>query len=102
MPSEIDLRILETMRPAETPERLTPGANGTAGSSFASTLSDAVSALDKTQLDADAQARKVANGEGNLHEMAISLEKADISMRLAMKVRNKVVDAYNEIMRMSV
>ena len=31
-----------------------------------------------------------------------ALEKADISMRLAMRVRNKLVDTYNEIMRMGI
>jgi flagellar hook-basal body complex protein FliE len=34
--------------------------------------------------------------------LSIALEKADIAMRVATKVRNKVVDAYHEIMRMSV
>ena len=54
------------------------------------------------QVDADQQAEKVALGGGNLHEMSLALEKADVSMRLAMKVRNKMIDAYQEIMRMSV
>ena len=35
-------------------------------------------------------------------QAAIALEKADISMRLATKVRNKLVEAYQEVMRMSV
>ena len=54
------------------------------------------------QLAADDQATKVANGGGNLHEMSLALEKADITMRLAVKVRNKLLDAYNEIMKMGV
>jgi flagellar hook-basal body complex protein FliE len=77
-----------------------PGAAN--GDSFAKTLGQAVDQLDQLQVGADTEAKKVAVGQGNLHEMAIALEKADIAMRLAMKVRNKVVDAYNEIMRMSV
>jgi flagellar hook-basal body complex protein FliE len=70
--------------------------------SFAETLGQALQSVDKIQLQADDQAAKVANGGGNLHEMSIALEKADISMRLAVKVRNKILDAYNEIMRMGV
>ena len=58
--------------------------------------------VDQMQVEADAQAEKVALGGGNLHEMSLALEKADVSMRLAMKVRNKMIDAYQEIMRMSV
>jgi flagellar hook-basal body complex protein FliE len=79
-----------------------PDARPAEGETFAETLGQAVNKLDQVQGNADAEARKVAAGQGNLHEMALALEKADIAMRLALKVRNKVVDAYNEIMRMSV
>jgi len=72
------------------------------GAGFASALGDAIQSLDAAQLEADAAARTLANGGGNLHETALALEKADISMRVATKVRNKVIDAYQEIMRMSV
>jgi len=53
-------------------------------------------------MEADHQAAQVAKGAGNLHEMALALEKADVAMRLAVRVRNKVVETYNEIMRMGV
>jgi flagellar hook-basal body complex protein FliE len=72
------------------------------GVSFAETLGQAIESVDKIQLEADGQAAKVANGGGNLHEMALALEKADVAMRLAVKVRNKLLDAYNEIMKMGV
>ena len=72
------------------------------GVSFADTLGQALESVDKVQLEADDQAAKVANGGGNLHEMSLALEKADITMRLAVKVRNKLLDAYNEIMKMGV
>ena len=70
-------------------------ANATA---FAGDLGE----VDKLQVEADQQATQVAAGAGNLHEMALSLEKADVAMRLAVRVRNKVVETYNEIMRMGV
>ena len=72
------------------------------GPGFAETLGHALQKVDDIQMDADAEAEKVALGGGNLHEMSMALEKADVSMRLALKVRNKLVDAYQEIMRMSV
>ena len=99
MPSELTLN-LNGVGGLQRPEARAPEAPGQA--SFAKDLSSAVGELDKIQLDADKQSNLVAQGAGNLHEVAISLEKADVAMRLAMKVRNKVVDAYNEIMRMSV
>jgi flagellar hook-basal body complex protein FliE len=61
-----------------------------------------VAALESSQQAADVQARATAWGGGNLHEMSIALEKADIAMRVALKTRNKIVEAYNELMRMSV
>jgi flagellar hook-basal body complex protein FliE len=41
-------------------------------------------------------------GPTDLHDVMIAMEKADISLRLAVQVRNKAVDAYQEIMRMQV
>jgi flagellar hook-basal body complex protein FliE len=77
-------------------------AGKASGVSFADTLGQAIQTVDKIQLEADDQAAKVANGGGNLHEMSLALEKADVTMRLAVKVRNKLLDAYNEIMKMGV
>src|SRR6266404_3717757 len=75
---------------------------GKDSASFAETLGQALGAVEKQQVEADQQAAKVAMGGGNLHEMSLALEKADITMRLALKVRNKLLDAYNDIMRMGV
>ena len=69
---------------------------------FGAALKDAVGKVDAMQTEADAQTQALAGGEGNLHETMLALEKADVSMRVAMKVRNKILDAYNEVMRMSV
>jgi flagellar hook-basal body complex protein FliE len=80
-------------------ERAQPAGHGV---SFAQTLGQAIESVDNVQLEADGQVAKVANGGGNLHEMSLALEKADVTMRLAVKVRNKLLDAYNEIMKMGV
>ncbi len=44
----------------------------------------------------------VAGRTKNVHETMIALEKADISFKMLMQVRNKMIDAYQEIMRMQV
>jgi flagellar hook-basal body complex protein FliE len=77
-----------------------PGADKSA--QFGSELGKAIGEIDKIQTVADTQADAVARGAGNIHEMALALEKADVAMRLAMRVRNKLVDTYNEIMRMGI
>lgn len=70
--------------------------------SFGDIARDAIAAADQGQADATDAASKLAVGEGNVHEAALMLEKADIQMRLLVKARNKVVEAYQEIMRMPV
>lgn len=75
---------------------------GAAAKGFGDELARAVTSLDASQQQADAAAATLAAGGGNLHETALALEKADIAMRVAVKARNKVVEAYQEIMRMSV
>jgi flagellar hook-basal body complex protein FliE len=52
---------------------------------------------------ADQAVLKANTGESvDLHELMISMEKADISLRLMVQLRNKAIDAYQEIMRMQI
>ena len=44
----------------------------------------------------------VAGAVDNFHEVAVRLKQAEISFRFAMEVRNKLIDAYREVMRMNV
>jgi len=77
-------------------------ARAAAGGSFADALGEAIQRVDGLQVAADQQAAEVASGGGNLHEAALALEKADVALRVATKVRNKLVEAYQEVMRMPV
>jgi len=71
--------------------------------SFTDALYKAVADVDRLQHEADKSVTNVQTGNtGSLHEAIIALEKADISFRTMLQVRNKVIDAYQEIMRMSV
>ena len=69
---------------------------------FGKELAAAVGKVDELQVAAVVEAQKLAGGEGNLHETMLALEKADVAMRVAMKVRAKLVEAYNDVMRMTV
>jgi flagellar hook-basal body complex protein FliE len=102
MRTEMDIaftKINELDRPDRTIEQNRKPADAAA---FTGELDRALGEVDKIQVEADRQASQVAAGAGNLHEMALALEKADVAMRLAVRVRNKVVETYNEIMRMGV
>jgi flagellar hook-basal body complex protein FliE len=96
----LELNTIEApgLEPSARAERAQPAG----GADFGAALKEAVGGIEQVQQEADVEANKAALGGGNLHELSIALEKADIAMRVATKVRNKVVDAYHEILRMSV
>jgi len=67
---------------------------------FAQEMKDFIAKVEKRQVEADHEVKRLASGEGNIHETALALEKADITVRLLMKGRDKIVQAYQEVMRM--
>jgi len=74
-----------------------------AGSSFAERLKDALATVVDAQQQADHEALRVAAGDlSNLHQAAIAMEEAKLTLQLAVQVRNKIVEAYQEISRMQV
>lgn len=77
-------------------------ANEEQGKSFVDSLVDGINKVEKTQQDADQAVTDLATGRRKtLHETMIAMEKADISFRMLMAVRNKLLAAYQEIARMS-
>ena len=70
---------------------------------FANSLKDAISKVNDQQIQSDTMTEKLING-GNvdLHEVMIAAQKASITLNATMEVRNKAIEAYQEIMRMSV
>ena len=57
----------------------------------------------KAQLAADQATQDLSTGKSsNIHQVMVAVEEADISMRLLVQMRNKVMDAYETIMRMQV
>ncbi len=74
-----------------------------ARSSFGDIIQSMVAGADARQQNADQAMQQLhAGGEKNLHEAMLSMEKADISLRYMIQVRNKAIEAYQEIMRMQV
>ena len=68
---------------------------------FEAALNKAEALLVTPEKEAGQAIEHFAQGEnGSLHETLISVEKADISFKFMMSVRNKMVDAYREVMRM--
>jgi flagellar hook-basal body complex protein FliE len=71
--------------------------------SFGDVLKDAISTADQLQKQSDQEIQKLMTGETqDLHTTLIAMQKADLSFQTMMQVRNKIIQAYQEIMRMQV
>lgn len=69
---------------------------------FADMLQNAVDQVNITDQVSKQDAIKIASGDtDNLHTVMINAEKADLALQLMVQVRNKALDAYNEIMRIT-
>ncbi len=92
-----DLRIQHNMQPG-----LYGGDRKTRTNSqgFGDVIKQAIKRVSDMQLRADQSVEQLLKGETGIHETMIALQKADISFRLLLQVRNKVMDAYREVMRM--
>ncbi|MGD9156987.1 MAG: flagellar hook-basal body complex protein FliE [Desulfobacteraceae bacterium] len=72
------------------------------GGSFQNTLAELVSNVNNQINESDRLTEDFAIGKNNnIHEVMIAAEKAGLSMKFLMQIRNKLLDAYQEIMRMN-
>ena len=99
-----DLHIIppSPVTQGEFPTIVPPGSSAVAGGeAFVATLKDALAKINEAQSQADVSVQSLLTGHStNLHETMIALQKADVSFQLMLQVRNKIVGAYEEIMRM--
>jgi flagellar hook-basal body complex protein FliE len=77
-------------------------ATNDSGSSFSSMLGQAFQQVNQLQNNASSQAEAFALGRSNdVHSTVIAAQKATIALELATQIRNKVLDAYQEVMKTS-
>jgi flagellar hook-basal body complex protein FliE len=94
---------LTSITPAGLNAGQTNGPVDKAGDSFGDLVGKAVEQLDQMQQQADTASVQVATGgDIELHTAMVTMEESSLAMQLALQVRNKVVDSYQEIMRMQV
>lgn len=75
------------------------------GVDFAQVLQNSIAQVNQTQQQAEAMAANFAAGDNstaNLHEVMVSLQKANLSFQEMVQVRNKLVTAYHDVMNMQV
>jgi flagellar hook-basal body complex protein FliE len=79
----------------------TAPAAGSAGTSFTDMLSGAINEVESSRSAANNSVEQFLSGEGNdLHSTILSTQRADLEFQMFMQVRNKVVSAYQEVMKM--
>jgi len=89
---------------ASIPSGVKGGQGGISSDStggFDSIMQEAIGRISEIQNDAERAVKELASG-GDITQAIILMEKADMSFQLMIEVRNKLLSAYDEIMRMQV
>jgi flagellar hook-basal body complex protein FliE len=85
-------------------QMLQPGAvKAKGGASFVDLLKDSISKVGELEKEADKEVEKLAKAESqDISGTMIAIEKADLTFQMMMQIRNKIITAYEEIMRTQV
>lgn len=87
---------------AESPLRA-PAPVGEDGETFTEMLSKAVQGVDATMKDSEQKIQDFVSGKTeNVHDVMISMQRAQISFQLMVEIRNKAIETYHEISRMQI
>ena len=99
-------QLLDQMRAmtAQAQAAPTPVKGETGGHDFASLLQKSINAVNETQQQASALSKAFEQGDSQVHlnEVMIALQKASISFQAMTQVRNKLIEAYQDIKNMPI
>jgi|ERR1051326_8857157 flagellar hook-basal body complex protein FliE len=83
------------------PETIRPAGQATAGGGFQDVFASAIKNVEAHGQNASASVERFLSGEGEeLHQTVLATQQAELAFELFLQARNKVVSAYQEIMRM--
>jgi flagellar hook-basal body complex protein FliE len=81
----------------------TPGAQAVQGAGFGQLVSQGLEQVNGTLLDAQVDMQRLAAGDvGNLHQVMLRMEESRLSFQLMLQVRNRLLESYQDVMRMQV
>lgn len=99
----LDIRDRVTLSPIALPPAAEKQKTDPQAPSFDQLLKDSLQAVDRLKKEADQAIQQLTvDGSGSIHNTMIAVEKADLSFRLMMQIRNKIIEAYQEVMRTQV
>ncbi len=96
MPIEV---LAGTLSNAAAGEASQPAA---AATGFTNSLDRLISATESRNAEANQAVGRMLEGSGDVHDAMIALQRAELSLQMTVQVRNKLVQAYQDIMRMPV
>ena len=98
-----EISIPTNSEPLQTPGVTPRPVNASEADSFGQVLKQSLSEVNQLQNEADQAIDALTTGQQtDIHNTMIAMEKADVAFRLLMQIRNKVIAAYETIMRMQV
>lgn len=96
-------KIDSVLQPANVQSMVANNPKVDSDVSFSNTLKEAIAKVNDSQLEADKQTEMLAKGKDiDLHEVMITAQKASVTLETSVQVQKKMIDAYNEIMRMQI
>ncbi len=85
------------------PGTATPAATSTGGGDdFGNALSKLIESVEANTGEANQAVAAMNEGTGDVHTAMLALQRAEVSMQLTVQVRNKLVQAYQDLMRMPI
>jgi len=96
-----DFKVYSNL-PRTMPYQVMPATPASGPASFSKLLNEAVKQVNDVEKSSTGELQKFLSNDSDLHSVMISLEKADLSFQVMMQVRNKIVAAYQEIMKSQV
>ena len=93
---------LKGRNPAGLPSAAKDPAVEATGAGFSDALGRVVGAVERTEAEANTAVSGMLSGQTDVHDAMIALQRADLTLQFSVQIRNKLVQAYNEIMRMPV
>ncbi len=98
--SDLLKKVGNIIEPTIGVQKINQNTGNTNGPSFADALKQAIDSTNEEQVNSEKAMTDLATGEvKDLHQAAIAISKAELSMKMMLEVRNKAISAYKEISR---
>jgi flagellar hook-basal body complex protein FliE len=99
--ADLNIAPIAALNQSQSLKSMAPTSRVEQKNSFNEWLSKSLNEVDQLQQVADTASQKLINGESNdIHGTMIAVQKANVALELVMAIRNKVINAYEEVKRM--